>query len=51
MEERGLRQTDLDEELGGQSILSAILSGKRALNARQVKALAKRLKGSPAVFL
>ncbi len=51
MEEHGLKQTDLAEELGGQSIVSAILNGKRELNARQVKALAKRFKVSPAVFL
>ncbi len=51
MEEQDLRQTDLAEELGGQSIVSTILSGKRELNARQVKALAKRFNVSPAVFL
>jgi HTH-type transcriptional regulator/antitoxin HigA len=51
MEENGLRQTDLSHEVGGQSIVSAILNGKRELNARQVKALAKRFKVSPAVFL
>lgn len=51
MQEQGLRQTDLAEELGGQSIASAILNGKRELNTRQVKALAKRFKVSPAVFL
>jgi HTH-type transcriptional regulator/antitoxin HigA len=51
MEEHNLKQTDLAEELGGQSIVSAILSGKRELNTRQVKALAERFKVSPAVFL
>lgn len=51
MEEHSLKQTDLAEELGGQSIVSAILNGKRELNTRQVKALAKRFKVSPAVFL
>jgi len=51
MEENRLKQTDLAEELGGQSIVSAILNGKRELNTRQVKALAKRFKVSPAVFL
>ena len=38
-------------ELGGQSIVSAILNGKRELNTRQVKALAKRFNVSLAVFL
>ena len=51
MEEHNLKQTDLDEELGGQSIVSAILNGKRELNTRQVKALATRFNVSPAVFL
>lgn len=51
MEEHSLKQTDLAEELGGQSIVSAILNGKRELNTRQVKALAARFGVSPAVFL
>lgn len=51
MEEHHLTQTDLAEELGGQSVVSAILNGKRELNARQVKALAARFNVSPAVFL
>ncbi len=51
MEEHDLKQTDLAEELGGQSVVSAIVNGKRELNTRQVKALAKRFNVSPAVFL
>lgn len=51
MEEHGLKQADLAEELGGQSIVSAILNGKRELNTRQVKSLAARFNVSPAVFL
>ena len=51
MEEHSLKQTDLAEELGGQSIVSAILNGKRELNTRQVKALATRFSVSPAVFI
>jgi HTH-type transcriptional regulator/antitoxin HigA len=51
MEEHNLKQTDLAEVLGGQSIVSAILNGKRELNTRQVKALATRFNVSPAVFL
>lgn len=51
MEEKGIKQTDLAEELGGQSIVSAVLNGKRELNTRQVRALALRFKVSPAVFL
>ena len=41
MEEHGLRQCDLPE-VGAQSVVSAVLAGKRALNLRQVKALARR---------
>ena len=51
MEQHGLKQTDLADELGGQSIVSAILNGKRELNARQVKALARRFNVSPVAFL
>ena len=51
MEEHNLKQTDLAEELGGQSIVSAILNGKRELNTRQVKASTARFNVSPAVFL
>ena len=51
MEEKGIKHTDLAEELGGQSIVSAVLNGKRELNTRQVRALALRFKVSPAVFL
>lgn len=51
MAEHGLKQADLSEALGGQSIVSAVLNGKRELNTRQVKALAARFKVSPAVFL
>ena len=41
MEEHGLKQSDLPE-VGAQSVVSAVLAGKRRLNLRQVKALAKR---------
>lgn len=41
MEQHGLRQCDLPE-VGAQSVVSAVLSGKRDLNLRQVQALAKR---------
>jgi HTH-type transcriptional regulator/antitoxin HigA len=51
MEQNGLTQTDLRQELGGQPVVSAVLNGKRTINARQAKALAARFKVSPAVFL
>jgi len=51
MEQNSLTQTDLRAELGGQPVVSAVLNGKRAINARQAKALAARFKVSPAAFL
>lgn len=41
MDQHGLRQSDLPE-VGAQSVVSAVLSGKRDLNLRQVQALAQR---------
>lgn len=49
MEEHGLAQSDLPE-VGSQGVISEILRGKRELNARQIRALAKRFGVSPAVF-
>ena len=37
MRERGLTQTALRDELGGQSVVSDILKGKREINGRQAK--------------
>jgi HTH-type transcriptional regulator/antitoxin HigA len=50
MEEHGLMQSDLPE-VGSQGVVSEILSGKRELNVRQVRALAEKFKVSSAVFL
>jgi len=50
MEQHGLRQSDLPE-IGSQGVVSEILSGRRALNTRQIKALAARFGTNPAVFL
>ena len=43
MEQHGLRQSDLPE-IGPQSVVSAVLAGKRELNLRQVKLLAARFR-------
>lgn len=51
MTQNGLTQADLQAELGGQPVVSAILSGKRQINARQAKALAARFGISPAAFI
>ena len=50
MEEHGLKQSDLPE-IGSQGVVSEILNGKRELNIRQMRELAKRFHVSPAVFL
>ncbi|MGH8651358.1 MAG: helix-turn-helix domain-containing protein [Gammaproteobacteria bacterium] len=50
MEEHGLKQSDL-AEIGSQGVVSEILAGKRAINARQAKALAERFNVSPTVFI
>jgi len=50
MQEHSLSQSDLPE-VGSQGVVSEILSGKRALNVRQIRALAARFHVSPAVFM
>lgn len=50
MQQHGLRQSDLSE-IGSQGVVSEVLAGKRELNARQIKRLAKRFGVSPAVFV
>jgi HTH-type transcriptional regulator / antitoxin HigA len=50
MEEHGLTQSSLPE-IGSQGVVSEILSGKRELNVRQIRALAGRFKVSAAVFV
>ena len=51
MEQHDLRQTDLAKIFGSQSNVSEVLNGKREINARQARALAKRFNVSPAVFI
>jgi HTH-type transcriptional regulator/antitoxin HigA len=50
MESHKLRQSDLPE-IGAQSVVSAVLAGKRKLNARQIARLSKRFRLSANVFL
>ena len=50
MDEHDLTQSDLPE-LGSQGVVSEILSGKRALNVRQVRLLAQKFSVSSAVFV
>lgn len=50
MEANSLTQRDLPE-IGAQSVVSAVLTGKRSLNARMIAALAKRFHVSPSAFI
>jgi HTH-type transcriptional regulator / antitoxin HigA len=51
MDEHGLKQVDVADQIGSQGIVSEVLNGKRKLNARQAKALGARFNVSAAVFL
>ena len=50
MEQHGLKQSDLSE-IGSQGVVSEILTGKRDLNIRQVRALSERFGVSAATFV
>ena len=49
MEEHSLSQSEIPE-IGSQGVVSEILNGKRRLNVRQIEALARKFKVSPATF-
>ena len=50
MEEHNLKSSDLPE-MGNQEAVSDILSGKKPLTVKQIKALSERFSVSPAVFV
>ena len=50
MDEHGLTQSDFPE-VGSQGVVSEVLAGKRELNVRQIRALARRFHVSAAVFI
>jgi HTH-type transcriptional regulator / antitoxin HigA len=50
MDTNGLRQKDLADDLGGESVVSLILKEKRQLNRQQMEKLGHRFHVSPAVF-
>ena len=50
MEQHALTQSDLPE-IGTQGVVSEILSSKRALNVRQIKALTQRFNVPASVFM
>jgi HTH-type transcriptional regulator / antitoxin HigA len=51
MEQNNLKQIDLIPEIGSQSVVSSVLSGKRVINGKQAKALAARFAVSSDLFL
>jgi HTH-type transcriptional regulator / antitoxin HigA len=51
MDQHGLKQTDLAQELGSQGVVSEVLHGKRELNLRQMRALAGRFGVPVAAFV
>jgi len=50
MRANGLRQKDLVDVFGTESIVSEVLNGKRELNKEHIKRLSERFRISPAVF-
>jgi HTH-type transcriptional regulator/antitoxin HigA len=50
LDRHGLKQRDLATDLGGESVVSEVLSGRRKLNATHIEMLSKRFHVSPAVF-
>jgi HTH-type transcriptional regulator/antitoxin HigA len=50
LSQHGLKQRDIAADLGGESVVSEVLSGKRKLNAAHIEQLSKRFHVSPAVF-
>ena len=50
LDRKGLSQRDISPELGSESTVSLVLSGKRHLNRDHIARLSRRFKVSPAVF-
>jgi len=50
MKQHHLKQSDLSE-IGSQGVVSEVLQGKRTLNIKQIKKLAKRFHVSPSIFI
>ena len=50
IERHGLRQRDLARDMGGESVVSEVLSGKRKLTTSHIEQLSQRFHVSPAVF-
>lgn len=50
LDQNGLAQRDIAGEMGGESIVSRVLAGKRQLNREHIVRLSQRFGVSPAVF-
>jgi HTH-type transcriptional regulator/antitoxin HigA len=50
LDQNGLSQRDIAADLGGESTVSLILSGRRRLNRGHIAKLSRRFNVSPAVF-
>ena len=50
LDQNGLSQRDIAGEMGGESIVSLVLAGKRQLNRDHIARLSQRFGVSPAVF-
>lgn len=50
IEQHGLKQRDLARQLGGESVVSEVLSGKRKLTTSHIEQLSSRFNVSLAVF-
>jgi HTH-type transcriptional regulator/antitoxin HigA len=50
LERNGLAQRDIAAELGSETTVSLVLSGKRRLNRDHIELLSRRFKVSPSVF-
>jgi HTH-type transcriptional regulator/antitoxin HigA len=50
LDQKGLSQRDIAPELGSESTVSLVLSGKRRLNRDHIERLSRRFHVSPAVF-
>ena len=50
LDHHGLRQRDIASDLGSESIVSEVLSGKRKLTTTHIERLSRRFHVSPSVF-
>jgi antitoxin component HigA of HigAB toxin-antitoxin module len=51
MEQHGLKQTDFENEIGAQPVVSEILRGRRRLTVEHIRKLSQRFGVSPELFV